>query len=162
MIHGFYQSPFGLSLIAHKNECIFYLVFVDDQKKSLLFFGEKYPNSQENTFKIKKIGDSIFCHLAENISIHLEGSSFQKEVWRALFSVPRGQTASYEFIADLIGHKKAVRAVATAIGQNDLSYIVPCHRIIRKNGHLGGYRWGLERKKLILDFEKKMLKNNLF
>ena len=92
----------------------------------------------------------------ETFSIPLDiiGTAFQKRVWKALMEVPPGETAGYGDIAERIGRPKAVRAVASACGANRIALFIPCHRIIRRDGGLGGYRWGLERKRIILERER--------
>ena len=85
--------------------------------------------------------------------IFSQGTPFQQKVWNELLKIPKGQVRTYQDIAHAIGNPKAVRAVANAIGANTLPIIVPCHRVIRKNGTLGGYRWGIEKKKKLLKKE---------
>ncbi|WP_430465183.1 methylated-DNA--[protein]-cysteine S-methyltransferase [Tabrizicola sp.] len=85
--------------------------------------------------------------------LHLIGAPFQIKVWEALLSVPSGHVTSYSQIAGAIGHDKAVRAVGTAVGRNPISYLIPCHRALRKSGALGGYHWGLPVKRAILAWE---------
>ncbi len=83
------------------------------------------------------------------------GSRFERRVWRALTRIPYGQTVSYQDVAKKIGKPKAVRAVASAIGRNKAAVVVPCHRVIRKSGALGGFGWGLPRKKWLLRHEAR-------
>lgn len=85
----------------------------------------------------------------------LDGTDFQKSVWRALLDVPGGQTASYAAIAEKIGRPRALRAVGSAVGANPVSLLLPCHRIVRSDGQLGNYRWGMDRKQGLLDAEQK-------
>lgn len=85
--------------------------------------------------------------------IFSQGTPFQQLVWKELLNIPKGQTRTYQDIAHVIGKPKAVRAVGTAIGKNNLAVVVPCHRVIRKDGTLGGYRWGIEKKKKLLKKE---------
>jgi AraC family transcriptional regulator of adaptative response/methylated-DNA-[protein]-cysteine methyltransferase len=89
------------------------------------------------------------------LDIELIGTAFQQRVWQALMRIPPGQTLSYAQLADSIGRPSAARAVARACAQNRLAVIVPCHRIIRGDGSLGGYRWGLPRKQALLEAERK-------
>ncbi|KJS19760.1 MAG: hypothetical protein VR72_17525 [Clostridiaceae bacterium BRH_c20a] len=90
-------------------------------------------------------------------SLDLAGTIFQKMVWQALREVPYGKTCSYEDIASKIDNNKAVRAVGQANGKNPIAIIVPCHRVIRKSGHLGGYSSGLDIKRFLLNWEEKIL-----
>jgi AraC family transcriptional regulator of adaptative response/methylated-DNA-[protein]-cysteine methyltransferase len=88
------------------------------------------------------------------IALDLRGTPFQQKVWAALQEIPAGSTVTYTDIANRIGTPRAVRAVGTACGQNPVSIAVPCHRVLRGDGSLGGYRWGLERKRALLDRER--------
>lgn len=92
---------------------------------------------------------------SDDIQIALYGTPFQLQVWNALLQVPEGQTVSYEDIAIAIKNPKAVRAVGTAIGQNPISILVPCHRVVPKSGGVGNYLWGSEAKENLLNLERK-------
>ena len=83
----------------------------------------------------------------------LIGAPFQIKVWEALLNVPTGHVTTYSEIARHIGHPKAVRAVGTAVGRNPISWLIPCHRALRKSGALGGYHWGLPVKRALLAWE---------
>lgn len=87
------------------------------------------------------------------IHLHLKGTPFQLKVWEALLRIPEGQLQSYQHLANWIEHPRAVRAVGTAIGQNPIAWLIPCHRVIQSRGLLGGYRWGLTRKACLLGWE---------
>jgi AraC family transcriptional regulator of adaptative response/methylated-DNA-[protein]-cysteine methyltransferase len=89
-----------------------------------------------------------------DLPLDIRGTAFQARVWRALQQIPLGQTRTYGAIAAALGEPKAVRAVAGACAANPLAVLVPCHRVVRKDGDLGGYRWGLERKRALLDRER--------
>ncbi len=90
-----------------------------------------------------------------DFKLHLQGTPFQESVWQALCDIPYGQTRSYSEIAESIGKPKAVRAVGSAIGANPLLIIVPCHRVIGKNGALSGYRGGMDMKTKLLELERR-------
>jgi AraC family transcriptional regulator of adaptative response/methylated-DNA-[protein]-cysteine methyltransferase len=92
-------------------------------------------------------------HAPEPVRLFLNGTNFQIKVWEALLRIPSGQVVAYEDIANLIGMPSAARAVSRAVASNPIAYIIPCHRVIRKMGVLGGYRWGVERKQAILGWE---------
>ncbi len=85
--------------------------------------------------------------------LDLAGTPFQRQVWEELRKIERGQTRTYAEIARALGNPRAVRAVGRACATNPVSLLVPCHRVIREDGHLGGYRWGLERKEQLLAWE---------
>lgn len=88
-----------------------------------------------------------------SIRLHFSGTPFQKQVWRALCDIPYGTTCTYSHIAERIGNPRAVRAVAGAIGANPMPLIVPCHRVIGKNGTLTGFGWGIDKKRTLLQLE---------
>ncbi len=85
--------------------------------------------------------------------LHLIGAPFQIKVWEALLTIPSGHVTTYSEIAGAIGHARAVRAVGTAVGRNPISFLIPCHRALRKSGGLGGYHWGLPVKRAMLAWE---------
>jgi len=89
-----------------------------------------------------------------SLPLDLQGTAFQIRVWHALQEIPRGMTTTYAALADSIGEPKATRAVASACGANPVAVIVPCHRVVRTDGGLGGYRWGLARKEALLERER--------
>ena len=86
----------------------------------------------------------------ERLNLLIRGTNFQLQVWQALLKIPAGAVCTYSDIATMIDKPKAVRAVGTAIGQNSLAWLIPCHRVIRKSGEAHNYRWGGQRKKALL------------
>jgi AraC family transcriptional regulator of adaptative response/methylated-DNA-[protein]-cysteine methyltransferase len=103
----------------------------------------------ERIFSPQRNGKNLPLHLL------LKGSNFQIKVWEALIRIPPGTVVSYEDVAEMIGSPKAVRAVANAVAHNPVSFIIPCHRVIRKSGAIHEYRWGSARKKAILGWESQ-------
>ena len=93
------------------------------------------------------------------LPMDIQGTAFQKRVWEFLRTIPRGNVVSYAEVAEGIGSPKAVRAAASACANNRIGVLIPCHRVIRGTGELGGYRWGLPRKRALLDMERKKPKN---
>jgi len=89
----------------------------------------------------------------QKLPLDIRGTPFQRSVWDQLRAIPRGATRSYTEIARRIGRPRAIRAVGTANGANPVAIVIPCHRALRASGHLGGYRWGLERKRRLLELE---------
>ena len=89
------------------------------------------------------------------LPLDIRGTAFQTRVWRALQKIPLGRTATYSEIARALGQPRAVRAVAQACAANNLALLVPCHRVIREDGELAGYRWGLERKRALIERERR-------
>src|SRR5271156_2057305 len=120
------------------------------------------PNRREDS-RIGLWADALAAYTAGNSKMpappmDIRGTPFQFAVWEQLRAIPAGETRSYSEIARRVGRPRAIRAVGTAHGANPISIIIPCHRAIRASGHLGGYRWGLERKRQLLAMESKHLK----
>lgn len=84
------------------------------------------------------------------VDVHWAGTAFQVSVWQELRKIPAGETRTYQQIADALNKPTAARAVGTAIGQNHIAVLIPCHRVVRSDGHLAGFRWGTERKRALL------------
>ncbi len=116
----------------------------------------RWPNARfsEDPAHVRAAVDAAFgAKTAAAPRIALYGAPFQVKVWEALLSIPSGQVATYSDIAASVGNPKAVRAVGTAIGRNPISWLIPCHRALRKSGALGGYHWGLDVKRAMLAYE---------
>ena len=101
----------------------------------------------------KRIFSPVTAHPTQPLTLLIKGTNFQLQVWRSLLQIPLGGVVTYQSIANKIERPKAVRAVGSAIGKNPVGYLIPCHRVIRGSGELGGYRWGLDRKQAILAWE---------
>ena len=123
-----------------------------------VFLSLKFGNFQGTPLPIPQL-DAYFQGRIETIVLpmKLDGTAFQQEVWQALLSIPYGQTLSYQEIANQIGRPKAVRAVANAIAANPLHILIPCHRVIRTDGSLGGYQGGIHRKIQLLRLESQII-----
>lgn len=146
----FYKSPIGYIKITAGNKGITGIDFIKGKSKIK-------PSKTSNVLLqscIKQL-DEYFQGKREKFEliINLYGTEFQKKVWLELLKIPFGQTLSYAEIAKRIKNPKAVRAVGQAIGRNPISIVVPCHRVIGKNGKLTGYASGLDRKKWLLEHE---------
>ncbi len=94
-------------------------------------------------------------HKTLDLPLEIQGTAFQQQVWRALQTIPSGETRSYTEVAELVGRPAAVRAVAQACALNPVAVAIPCHRVVRRDGELSGYRWGIDRKKKLLGREKQ-------
>ncbi len=136
----------------------------DDEKLYLLkFIEEDFPEFENETSPpLAQIKHEISLYFKKNLKsfltpIHLNGTNFQKNTWEKLLSIPYGNTSSYSELATSLEKPTAYRAVALANSQNKLTIIVPCHRVIYKNGSLGGYAGGIERKQRLLAHENSML-----
>lgn len=143
-------TNFGKTLIASTSKGTCYVAF-GEREETLPDLEAMFPKATFIEKSDEKHHAPIDCINSKgksknSIKLHIKGSDFQLSVWKALLEIPTGHLTSYQSIAHKINNPKAVRAVGTAIGSNPVSYLVPCHRIIRSDGQLGGYRWGLETK----------------
>ncbi len=153
---GFHNTPFGECCIVFSNDGICALTFPETKESALYDLERRFPETdfKQDNEKAARLINQIF-EKKENPVLNPIGTDFQLSVWQALQRIPIGETTTYAKIAEAIGRPKAVRAVGTAIGANPIAYLIPCHRVIRTDGGLGGFRWGLECKKAILKYEQK-------
>lgn len=156
--YSFSESPFGKVITASTEKGICYMAFENDTNKALGDLIFKFPNAsffeKQDEFQINAL--SIFNKdwmKLNTIKLHLKGTDFQLKVWESLLTIPMGKLSTYGNLAEKIGHSKASRAVGTAIGSNPVAFLIPCHRVIQSSGNIGGYRWGSERKQLIVGWE---------
>ncbi|WP_420645208.1 bifunctional transcriptional activator/DNA repair enzyme AdaA [Candidatus Leptofilum sp.] len=159
--YGFHDSPFGECLIALTERGICGLQFVmdGDRAATLAELKVSWPQARfvADGAAARPFLNPIF-NLSEagerpSLPLYLKGTNFQIQVWRALLKIPAGTAVSYGSVAHMIGNPKASRAVGTATSNNPIGYLIPCHRVIRRAGGLGHYRWGSSRKKAILGWE---------
>jgi AraC family transcriptional regulator of adaptative response/methylated-DNA-[protein]-cysteine methyltransferase len=156
---GIHPTPFGDALIAltARGICAFYFVEKKNQKTALTQLKRQWPNAEwiENSSASLKVIRSIFGDGSKSdLKVLLCGTAFQIKVWEALLKIPVGLVQSYQDVAKTIRKPNASRAVGTAIGQNAIAFLIPCHRVIRETGILGEYRWGSARKKAMLAWEE--------
>ena len=138
------------------------LAFCDHFGKNKVLANMKlrWPNAHYNEATI--FSDREFKSILDQtkeVDLCLIGSKLQNQVWKALLKIPTGKVASYTTLAKYIGKPKAVRTIATANGKNPLCWLIPCHRVLRANGELGGYHWGLNVKRMMLTYESQIDKN---
>jgi len=154
-------TPLGWALVAATARGICMTALGDDRDSLAAALRERFPRAElvAEDAGLKEWADRIVRFITapeQNLDLPLDirGTAFQARVWRALQKIPLGKTASYTEIAARLGQPKAVRAVAQACAANKLALVVPCHRVTRSDGELGGYRWGLERKRALLVRER--------
>jgi AraC family transcriptional regulator of adaptative response/methylated-DNA-[protein]-cysteine methyltransferase len=155
------ETPLGWALVAATERGICMTALADNRERLEANLRQRFPAAEliaEDT-GLKDWADRIVRFITApdrnlDLPLDIQGTAFQARVWRALQKIPLGKTASYTEIAAALGQPKAVRAVAQACAANKLALIVPCHRVIRSDGDLGGYRWGLERKRELLARER--------
>jgi AraC family transcriptional regulator of adaptative response/methylated-DNA-[protein]-cysteine methyltransferase len=162
--YGKHDSPFGSCFLASINQNICMLAFFDstieeENIKKELFDEWKNTKIIENQSKIQPIIEQIFM-LDFNapcvFKLLLKGTDFQIKTWQVLLTIPPGKLMTYQEIAHLMGQPKAVRAAASAIAKNKIAYLIPCHRVIRKSGELGQYRWHAHRKQSLIAVEERL------
>ncbi|MCY4005382.1 MAG: bifunctional helix-turn-helix domain-containing protein/methylated-DNA--[protein]-cysteine S-methyltransferase [Rhodobacteraceae bacterium] len=153
---GWFDSPFGDMLAMGTARGLCGLAFGNEVGHDRTFNGlaQQWPRAQlvkDPEF----VRDWVNSALAQQgtIQLHVMGGPFHIKVWEALLDIPGGRVSTYSDLAQHAGVPKACRAVGTAIGRNPISWLIPCHRILRKSGELGGYRWGLTVKRAMLEWE---------
>lgn len=156
---GVHPTPFGACLIATTERGICKLAFFDDARERAALERELAQEWSAATLieardETAVVAAAVFGgSTGTELRLLLKGSPFQLQVWEALLSIPEGRLASYQQIAALIERSSSVRSVASAIAKNDIAYLIPCHRVIRKNGDFSQYRWGSDRKQAIIGWE---------
>lgn len=153
--HGFHATPYGECLLASTERGICFLAFVTDEGRSVALQTMKaeWKNADwiEDSKQTKHHIQAIFTTgRKSNIQLQVRGTNFQIKVWEALLRIPSGQVTSYEELADVIGEPSAPRAVGNALAHNPIAFLIPCHRVLRKVGDFGNYRYGQARKKAML------------
>ncbi|MEL6960171.1 MAG: bifunctional helix-turn-helix domain-containing protein/methylated-DNA--[protein]-cysteine S-methyltransferase [Pseudomonadota bacterium] len=156
---GWFDSPFGPALVMGTERGICGLGFSDEMgaEWAMEDLVRRWPKAEyiEDPMRLKPWVDAAFGMKAgtEKAPLYLIGAPFQLKVWEALLAIPSGHVTTYSEIAEAIGSPRAVRAVGTAVGRNPVSWLIPCHRALRKSGALGGYHWGLPVKRALLAWE---------
>lgn len=160
--YGFHETPFGSVLIGVTDRGICWLSFVnmdDEPKAEMEKMKEHWHNSvfHQDQKLTSDFVEKIFGHevtqTQSKIHVLVKGTNFQVKVWEALLRLPIGSVTTYQNIARQINNPKAMQAVGSAVGSNHIAYLIPCHRVIRKDGILGEYRWSAARKKSIIGWE---------
>ncbi|MEG4987234.1 methylated-DNA--[protein]-cysteine S-methyltransferase [Microcoleus sp. BR0-C5] len=159
--YGIHDTPFGTSLIATTTRGICNLYFFDTtdeqtatQRLQLAWKNAEIIRDEQGTQSLRDlIFNSETLSEQKPLTLLVKGTNFQIQVWRALLQLPFGAIATYQSIAQMVARPTAARAVGNAIGKNPIGYLIPCHRVIRESGELGGYGWGLERKTVMLGWE---------
>ncbi len=155
--YGNHPTPFGSALIAFTPLGLCHLDFFDDDGLTALTQLRKnwpHANLCEDRSATAPLIKQVFTPLAQQpLRLHLRGTDFQLQIWQKLLDIPPGKLISYRELAQRVGHPTAARAVGRTVGQNPVCYLIPCHRVVRSNGSIGGYRSGITRKKTLLASE---------
>ena len=156
--YSFAESPFGNVVVASTTKGICYLAFADNMATAFDELQQQFPNAsylqvtdvhQQNALFIFRKDWSALS----TIKLHLKGTSFQLKVWEALLKIPMGNLSTYSSIAQKIESPLASRAVGSAIGDNPVAFLIPCHRVIKSTGEFGQYHWGATRKSAMIGWE---------
>jgi AraC family transcriptional regulator of adaptative response/methylated-DNA-[protein]-cysteine methyltransferase len=154
---GYHETPYGLAFVAQTARGICRLDFVERDAVETPHdtLRQQWPDADivQDDVRTSRVIEAIFSNNRTGdapLSLWVRGTNFQLNVWRALLNLQPGEVASYSDIAQRIGRPTASRAVGTAIGANPVALIIPCHRVLRQSGELGGYRWGETRKQAML------------
>ncbi|HYL92131.1 MAG TPA: bifunctional DNA-binding transcriptional regulator/O6-methylguanine-DNA methyltransferase Ada, partial [Alphaproteobacteria bacterium] len=165
--HVMIDSPLGPMMIGATDRGLCFIHFGDSGKELLASLKKEYPAATLEPMRkpyhpdFQKWIDALSRHLAGQqphieLPLDIRATAFQMRVWNYLQSIPYGEVQSYSEVAAGIGEPKAARAVARACASNELAVVIPCHRVIRGTGELGGYRWGLSRKRALIDRERSV------
>jgi AraC family transcriptional regulator, regulatory protein of adaptative response / methylated-DNA-[protein]-cysteine methyltransferase len=154
------ETSLGAILVASSKKGVASILLGDDPDALLRQLQDRFPKAsligadrEYEALVAQVVGFVEAPQLGLDLPLDVRGTAFQRRVWQALQEIPVGQTVSYAEVAQRIGSPRAVRAVASACAANDLAVVIPCHRVVRNDGALSGYAWGVERKKVLLDRE---------
>ncbi|MFN8349659.1 MAG: methylated-DNA--[protein]-cysteine S-methyltransferase [Spirosomataceae bacterium] len=156
--YSYAQTPFGNILVASTPKGICHIAFADDEQTAFEVLQKSFPNARfQHILDLNQQNALlIFTHdwqKLHQIKLHLKGTDFQLKVWESLLKIPMGKLATYGQIAHQIQKPTASRAVGTAIGDNPVAFLIPCHRVIQATGVFGQYHWGSNRKTAIIGWE---------
>lgn len=159
--YGFAESPFGDIIVARTWDGVCDLQFLDYNRLETIHelagrWGQYTPTTQDDTMA-HTVERVIFEGYDHPVPLDVKGTDFQLRVWQALRQIPFGETRTYQQVAEAIGQPRAVRSVATAIGQNPIAMLIPCHRVIHSDGTTGEYHWGRDLKRRLLEWEKSKI-----
>jgi AraC family transcriptional regulator of adaptative response/methylated-DNA-[protein]-cysteine methyltransferase len=154
------KCSLGLLLVAQSGEGLCIVLLGDERDVLVSDLRRRFAGAMlvDDGGKVDALAGRVAAYVDRpagrlDVALDMRGTEFQRAVWRTLCEIPAGSTASYTDIARRIGRPSEVRAVARACGANPLSVVVPCHRVVRRDGSLSGYRWGIERKRVLLERE---------
>ncbi len=157
--YSFSETAFGEIIVASTSKGICHLMFHESKEEGFNYLKTQFPNAvlNETTNELHTKALKLFqenTDKPEALKLHLKGTDFQLKVWSALLKIPFGDLSTYGDLAKNIEQPNASRAVGTAIGSNPVAFLIPCHRVIRQSGEIGGYMWGETRKRVILAYEQ--------
>lgn len=164
LAYGFHPSPFGLAVVMVTSRGVAGLAFADSddsagREAALLDLTRRWPAArfvhapERTSASARQIFEPTGWKANQPVRVVMIGTDFEVRVWQALLEIPMGRAVTYSDLARRIGSPNAHRAVGSAVGRNPISFVVPCHRVLRKDGDIGGYHWGVTRKRAIIGWE---------
>lgn len=152
------QSSLGQVLVAQSAKGICAILLGDSEQELLADLQERFANAEFKRQPTLPELQKVIAFIEQpssplELAINMQGTEFQQRVWKALCTIPLGETRSYKSLATQLGKPDAVRALASACAANPIALAIPCHRVVRSDGGLSGYRWGVERKRELLKRE---------
>jgi AraC family transcriptional regulator, regulatory protein of adaptative response / methylated-DNA-[protein]-cysteine methyltransferase len=157
--HGVADTPFGTAFIAETPRGICRLAFIEapSDRSELQSLRDTWPKAKlvRDDARASTLVDIIWGHESATLPLAVCGTNFQVQVWRALLELDAGETVTYSALARRMGQPNGARAVGNAVGANPVAWVIPCHRVLREGGKLGGYRWGTARKQMIRRWEER-------
>jgi AraC family transcriptional regulator of adaptative response/methylated-DNA-[protein]-cysteine methyltransferase len=159
--YGIHETPFGTCLIGVTERGVCWLSFIQTDEDSKIQLEEMKAHWNNSVFHQDQELTEAFIHKifhpasvsGDKLHVFVKGTNFQVKVWEALLKIPMGSVTTYQGVAEQIQSPKAMQAVGSAVGSNHIAYLIPCHRVIRKDGILGEYRWNSTRKKGMIGWE---------
>ncbi|MGV3765106.1 MAG: methylated-DNA--[protein]-cysteine S-methyltransferase [Chitinophagaceae bacterium] len=161
--YAFAATQFGPVIVASTSRGVCYMAFYAEETIALEELKQKFPGAtfSRTTDTYQQEALKVFSGAPAQVKLHLKGTPFQLKVWEALLKIPPGQLSSYSLLAQQIAHTKASRAVGSAVGDNPVAYIIPCHRVIQASGIIGQYHWGSVRKASMIGWEAALHERHL-
>lgn len=156
LTHGFAATPFGRAHLAQTPRGLAWLAFTDEPEDgAVTALRRRWPRAElmRDDARAGAMARRVFVERAGRVPLHVRGTNFQVQVWEALLDLGSRGPLSYSRLAEAIGRPGAARAVGQAVGDNPIAWVIPCHRVLKRDGGLGGYRWGLDRKRSMLAWE---------
>ncbi|HEY5305966.1 MAG TPA: methylated-DNA--[protein]-cysteine S-methyltransferase [Pseudolabrys sp.] len=161
MTYGFHPSPFGMALVMMTPRGLAGLALADagKERKALSDMRSRWPRAKyvedfaATAATARRIFDTALWRKDQPLRVVMIGTDFEVRVWKKLLTIPVGRLDTYSGLAAKVGSPKAARAVGAAVGKNPICFVVPCHRVIGKNGDITGYHWGITRKRAMLGWE---------
>lgn len=168
IVYACRMTALGLMMMAATDRGVCFVEFGDDEASLMAQLRSEFPNADLNASPARNAPEldawmeALDRHISAgaprpDLPLDMRGTAFQIKVWQFLLSIREGDVLSYSEVAAKIDKPKAVRAVASACGKNRIGVLIPCHRVLRGDGGFGGYRWGLERKRALLEAERRRL-----